>query len=78
MHLKRLIPLVLALALTFTLAACGEKTAETGTAPTESGAEPVTIHYGISNAWDALMPYNSVSGSNYARMIYDKIYDRLA
>lgn len=26
----------------------------------------------------ALMPYYSVSGSNYARIIYDKLYDRLA
>lgn len=24
------------------------------------------------------MPYNSPSGSNYSRIIYDKIYDRLA
>ena len=24
------------------------------------------------------MPYYSVSGSNYARIIYDKLYDRLA
>lgn len=77
-HLKRLLSLVLALALTLTLVACGGGTSEAGTVPTESGAEAVTIHYGISNAWDALMPYNSVSGSNYARMVYDKIYDRLA
>ena len=76
--MKRLLSLVLALALTLTLAACGGGTSEAGTVPTESGAEAVTIHYGISNAWDALMPYNSVSGSNYARMVYDKIYDRLA
>lgn len=38
----------------------------------------VTVRYGISNAWDALMPYNSISGSNYARIVYDKLYDRLA
>ncbi|MEG2455481.1 MAG: ABC transporter substrate-binding protein, partial [Oscillospiraceae bacterium] len=36
------------------------------------------VRYGISSAWDSLMPYNSASGSNYARLIYDKIYDRLA
>ena len=77
-HLKRLLSLVLALVLALTLAACGGKTSETSVAPTEGGSEAVTIHYGISNAWDALMPYNSVSGSNYARMVYDKIYDRLA
>lgn len=38
----------------------------------------VTVRYGIAGAWDSLMPYNSISGSNYARLIYDKIYDRLA
>jgi len=37
-----------------------------------------TIRYAIAGAWDSLMPYNSVSGSNYARIIYDKIYDRPA
>lgn len=36
------------------------------------------MNYGISNPWDSLMPYYSVSGSNYARIIYDKLYDRLA
>lgn len=36
------------------------------------------VRYGLSNAWDSLMPYNSPSGSNYSRIIYDKIYDRLA
>lgn len=40
--------------------------------------EAVVVRYGISNPWDSLMPYYSVSGSNYARIIYDKIYDRLA
>ncbi len=44
----------------------------------EETAVPVNVSYGISNAWDSFMPYNSVSGSNYARIIYDKIYDRLA
>ncbi len=37
----------------------------------------INLNYGISNAWDSLMPYNSVSGSNYSRIVYDKIYDRL-
>lgn len=41
-------------------------------------AEGVNINYGLSNPWDSLMPYYSVSGSNYSRIIYDKIYDRLA
>ena len=36
------------------------------------------IRYAIGGAWDSLMPYGSVSGSNYARIIYDKIYDRPA
>lgn len=48
------------------------------TAPPVQEAGPVNVSCGISNAWDSLMPYNSVSGSNYARLIYDKIYDRLA
>ena len=41
-------------------------------------AEGVNVNYGLSNPWDSLMPYYSVSGSNYSRIIYDKIYDRLA
>ncbi len=39
--------------------------------------QPVNVNYGISEAWDSLMPYHSVSGSNYTRIICDKIYDRL-
>ncbi|MFQ9412426.1 MAG: ABC transporter substrate-binding protein [Evtepia gabavorous] len=46
-------------------------------APQEQTAA-VNVNYGISNPWDSLMPYYSVSGSNYARIIYDKLYDRLA
>ena len=41
-------------------------------------AEGVNVNYGLSNPWDSLMPYYSVSGSNYSRIIYDKIYARLA
>ena len=68
--------LAAALALTFTLlAGCGGGGQSAGSA---DPAEPVVVRYGISNAWDQLMPYNSVSGSNYARIVYDKIYDRLA
>lgn len=52
------------------LTACAE--------PNNSATAPVELRYGIQSAWDALMPYNSVSGSNYARLIYDKLYDRLA
>ena len=76
---KRLTVLCAALALA--LAACGGTAGES--APPAASATPspavlpVTVKYGISNSWDALMPYNSVSGSNYARMVYDKIYDRL-
>lgn len=44
----------------------------------QESTEAVNINYGISNAWDSLMPYYSVSGNNYSRIIYDKIYDRLA
>lgn len=64
---------LLPLALLLFLTGCG-----VGTASVPS-AEPIrTVRYGLSNAWDALMPYSSVSGSNYARIVYDKIYDRLA
>ena len=65
--MKKLLTLLLALALALPLAACGG--GETG--------ERV-VRYGLSNAWDALMPYNSPSGSNYSRIVYDKLYDRLA
>lgn len=76
--MKKITAFGLALVLTFALTACRGGTAESGAVPSQSEDEEVTVHYGISNSWDALMPYNSVSGSNYARMIYDKIYDRLA
>ena len=65
--MKRLTALLLAAALALSLAACGPE-----------GKAADTVRYGLSNAWDALMPYNSPSGSNYSRIIYDKIYDRLA
>lgn len=64
------------LACSLLLSACGSQE----TAPTEETKteRAVNINYGISNTWDSLMPYYSVSGSNYSRIIYDKIYDRLA
>ena len=68
--MKRLPALLLALCLCLPLAACGGP-------PAETGSQEVTIRCGISNAWDALMPYNSVSGSNYARIVYDKPHHRL-
>ena len=68
----KIIRRILAMALSFSLlmacVSCSEK-------PT---AEAKILRYGISNPWDSLMPYNSASGSNYARLIYDKLYDRLA
>lgn len=72
---KALLP-ALCLSVLF-LSGCGI-TGEQSTADVIPQEEPVVVRYGISNAWDGLMPYNSVSGSNYARIIYDKIYDRLA
>ena len=69
--------LAAALALVLALSACGGASVEETAAPGGAGGA-VTVNYGISNPWDALMPYYSVSGSNYARIIYDKIYDRLA
>lgn len=47
------------------------------TQPTQT-APGRTVRYGLSSAWDTLMPYNSPSGSNYSRIVWDKIYDRLA
>ena len=65
--MKKLTVLLLTLALALSLAACG------------SGQETASVvRYGMSNAWDTLMPYNSPSGSNYTRIVCDKIYDRLA
>lgn len=61
---------------TLFLSACGQQSQEEGGG--ESAGAPVNVNYGISNPWDSLMPYYSVSGSNYSRIIYDKIYDRLA
>lgn len=71
---KKAAALLLALSLALGLAACG------GPAREDEGgtAQAVNLNYGLSNPWDALMPYYSLSGSNYSRIIYDKIYDRLA
>ena len=77
---SRLAALALAAALvgSLFLSSCGkEKSQSPQQAPQEQTAA-VNVNYGISNPWDSLMPYYSVSGSNYARIIYDKLYDRLA
>lgn len=64
------------LACALLLSACGnQETAPVEETKTESA---VNINYGISDAWDSLMPYDSVSGNNDSPIIYDKIYDRLA
>ena len=70
MNYKTILACILtaALSLSLLLTACGQE---------ETPAGDVNINYGISNPWDALMPYYSVSGSNYSRIIYDKLYDRL-
>ncbi len=65
--MKKLTALCLSLLLLAGLAACG---------PEETPAR--VVRCGLSNPWDSLMPYNSPSGSNYSRIIYDKLYDRLA
>ena len=59
------------------LSSCGQQETQT-TQEGQQTAQGVNINYGISNPWDSLMPYYSISGSNYSRIIYDKIYDRLA
>lgn len=74
---KKILALLLTAAMGLTLlSACGSQEAESD--PAQETTEGVNISYGISNAWDSLMPYYTVSGSNYSRIIYDKIYDRLA
>ena len=60
--------------LALTLSACGQQP----NGEQEQEQAETVVRYGLSNGWDALMPYNSVSGSNYSRIVYDKIYDRLA
>lgn len=75
----RLAALAMAAALlgSLFLSSCGQQETQTTQEETQT-AQGVNINYGISNPWDSLMPYYSVSGSNYSRTIYDKIYDRLA
>ena len=76
----RLAVLALAAALvgSLLLSSCGQQETQTGDQTQTQSGQAVNVNYGISNPWDSLMPYYSVSGSNYARMIYDKLYDRLA
>ena len=75
----RLAALAMAAALlgSLFLSSCGQQETQATQEETQT-AQGVNINYGISNPWDSLMPYYSVSGSNYSRIIYDKIYDRLA
>ena len=72
--LGRLLPLAL---LLLTLWGCSGGGGDAPAGDSTNKGETWEISYGISNPWDSLMPYNSVSGSNYSRIIYDKIYDRL-
>ena len=78
----RLLALTLVFTMVLGLVSCGnqpQQQSQTDTGTETSGqAEGVNLNYGISNSWDSLMPYYSVSGSNYSRIIYDKLYDRLA
>lgn len=81
-HMFRLLALTLVFTMVLGLVSCGnqpQQQSQTDTGIETSGqAEGVNLNYGISNSWDSLMPYYSVSGSNYSRIIYDKLYDRLA
>ena len=74
--MKRILSLLLT--LTLLLAGCTPAAETPVPTPMETPAEERVVRYGLSNAWDSLMPYNSPSGSNYSRIIYDKLYDRLA
>lgn len=80
--MRRLAAIALVSALMLSLAACGagpEPPEESAPPATASTAAPTSVvNYGLPSAWDSLMPYNSPSASNYARIVYDKIYDRLA
>ena len=81
-HMFRLLALTLVFTMVLGLVSCGnqpQQQSQTDTGTETSGqAEGVNLNYGIPNSWDSLMPYYSVSGSNYSRLIYDKLYDRLA
>ena len=81
-HMFRLLALTLVFTMVLGLVSCGnqpQQQSQTDTGTETSGqAEGVNLNYGISNSWDSLMPYYSVSGSNYSRIIYDKLYDSLA
>ena len=81
-HMFRLLALTLVFTMVLGLVSCGnqpQQQSQTDTGTETSGqAEGVNLNYGISNSWDSLMPYYSVSGSNYSWIIYDKLYDRLA
>ncbi len=81
-HMFRLLALTLVFTMVLGLVSCGnqpQQQSQTDTGTETSGqAEGINLNYGISNSWDSLMPYYSVSGSNYSRIIYDKLYDRLA
>ena len=81
-HMFRLLALTLVFTMVLGLVSCGnqpQQQSQTDTGTETSGqAEGVNLNYGISNSWDSLMPYYSVPGSNYSRIIYDKLYDRLA
>lgn len=81
-HMFRLLALTLVFTMVLGLVSCGnqpQQQSQTDTGTETSGqAEGVNLNYGISNSWDSLMPYYSVSGSNYSRIIYDKLYVRLA
>lgn len=81
-HMFRLLALTLVFTMVLGLVSCGnqpQQQSQTDTGTETSGqTEGVNLNYGISNSWDSLMPYYSVSGSNYSRIIYDKLYDRLA
>ena len=79
LNLKKTAALLLAgtLSLGLLLSGCGQDKAPETPGKTEE-TQGVNVNYGISNSWDSLMPYYTVSGSNYSRIIYDKLYDRLA
>lgn len=72
---KRWVTGAVSLFLALLLAACSAGPKETQTVQPGPAR---TVRYGLSSAWDTLMPYNSPSGSNYSRIVWDKIYDRLA
>lgn len=80
-----LVSIAAALILSLALSACSQNsnppvdtTAAGNTSPAQTTGEaagPKNVSVAIVSAWDSMMPLNT--NSNYSRLVYDQIYDRL-